>query len=78
MKWNEVSDSLPIAYKSGDWDGLASDLVLAETITGKKFIGQFYKGILDGQEFEDWYQVDEVNGSDGYINGVSRWAYIPD
>ena len=78
LVWNYIDDLLPICYSTGDWDGLQSDLFLAETFTGKKFIGQCYSGIMDGAAFFDWYQVDEINKNDWLITEkVTRWMKIP-
>ena len=76
--WIEVNNSLPLCTSTGDWDGKQSDIILAETITGKKFLAQCYEGFMDGSEFFDWYQVDEINQNDWLINeSVSRWMKIP-
>jgi len=78
MRWISTDEQLPMCYSTGNWDGKQSDLFLAETITGKKFIGQCYEGFMDGSAFFDWYQVDEVNQNDWLITEtVSRWLPIP-
>ena len=78
IRWLSVDEELPICYSTGNWDGKQSDSFLAETITGKKFIGQCYEGFMDGFVFFDWYQVDEVNQNDCLITEtVSRWMKIP-
>ena len=76
--WIEVNDTLPLCVSTGDWDGKQSEIILAETITGKKFLAQCYEGFMDGSAFYDWYQVDEINSNDWLINeSVSRWMKIP-
>ena len=76
--WIEVNNSLPLCTSTGDWDGKQSDIILAETITGKKFLAQCYEGFMDGSKFFDWYQVDEINQNDWLINeSISRWMKIP-
>ena len=76
--WIEVNDALPLCVSTGDWDGKQSEIILAETITGKKFLAQCYEGFMDGSDFYDWYQVDEINSNDWLINeSVSRWMKIP-
>ena len=76
--WIEVNDALPLCVSTGDWDGKQSEIILAETITGKKFLAQGYEGFMDGSDFYDWYQVDEINSNDWLINeSVSRWMKIP-
>jgi len=77
-QWVECSDKLPLCYISGDWDGRQSDLIIGETIEGKKFFGCCYEGFKDGVNFFDWYQVDEINRNDWMVNDtVSRWMSIP-
>lgn len=76
--WIEVRNQLPICTSTGNWDGKQSDIILAETMTGKKFLAQCYEGFMDGSAFYDWYQVDEINSNDWLINeSVSRWMKIP-
>ena len=76
--WIEVNDTLPLCVSTGDWDGKQSEIILAETITGKKFLAQCYEGFMDGSAFYDWYQVDEINSNYWLINeSVSRWMKIP-
>ena len=76
--WIEVNDTLPLCVSTGDWDGNQSEIILAETITGKKFLAQCYEGFMDGSAFYDWHQVDEINSNDWLINeSVSRWMKIP-
>ena len=76
--WIEVNDALPLCVSTGDWDGKQSEIILAETITGKKFLAQCYEGFMDGSAFYDWYQVDEINSNNWLINeSVSRWMKIP-
>lgn len=76
-QWISVEDGCPLCYSTGDWDGRQSDVVLAETITGKKFLAQCYEGVVDGSEFYDWYQVDEINKNDWLVTEyVFRWMAI--
>jgi len=73
MKWIQTKDKNPITYKSGHWDGLMSDEVIAEDKDGKKWIAVLYSGFLDGTEFNDWY-----NNNDYSIRNIVRWAEITD
>lgn len=78
IRWIDANKELPLCVSTGNWDGKQSDIVLAETFTGKKFIAQCYEGFMDGTAFFDWYQVDEINGNDWLITeAVSRWMKIP-
>jgi hypothetical protein len=56
-RWIPVSDGMPFCYQKGDWDGERSDLIIAETVSGKKFTAYCYSGFMDGQNFFDWAQV---------------------
>jgi hypothetical protein len=76
--WIESTEQLPICFELGHWDGKQSDLVIGETNNGKQFIGRCYEGVMDGVNFFDWYQVDEINNNDWLINDtVVRWMKIP-
>jgi hypothetical protein len=78
IRWLDANEELPLCVSTGNWDGKQSDIVLAETSTGKKFLAQCYEGFMDGNAFFDWCQVDEVNGNDWLITEtVSRWMKIP-
>jgi len=73
MTWKYTKDQLPHCYETGDWDGKKSDLIVGETLTGKKFLGCCYSGF----EFFDWYQVDDINRNDWLVNEtVVRWFEI--
>lgn len=77
-KWFNCSDKLPLCYKTGCWDGKKSDLILGETITGKKFLGICYVGIMNGHSFVEWYQIDEINKTEKHFNEeVFKWFSIP-
>lgn len=76
--WIDAREEQPLCVSTGNWDGKQSDIVIAETFTGKKFLAQCYEGFMDGSKFYDWYQVDEINSSDWLITeSVSRWMKIP-
>ncbi len=76
--WIDAREEQPLCVSTGNWDGKQSDIVLAETFTGKKFLAQCYEGFMDGSKFYDWYQVDQINSNDWLITeSVSRWMKIP-
>ena len=78
MIWIDPNKELPLCVSTGNWDGKQSDIVLAETITSKKFLAKCYEGFMDGAAFFDWYQVDELNRNDWLVTEtVSRWMKIP-
>lgn len=79
MSWKYTEKGeYPFVYKTGHWDGKASDLVLAEDINGNHFVAQFYEGFMDGHSFSDWYFVDSVSKKDWLVESVVRWMKIPD
>lgn len=49
----------PITYRSGNWDGKNSDVVIAISKEGKYFFAYFNDGIMDGEKFECWYDENE-------------------
>ena len=73
MDWKNTKNELPLAYRTGDWDGKNSDEVIAEDNLGKKYLAVYCEGKLDSTEFKDWYD------SDGFsINKeIVRWLEIP-
>lgn len=77
-EWINTDEKVFLCYSTGNWDGKQSDIVLAETITGKKFLAQCYEGYMDGGYFYDWYQVDEINRNDWLVTeNILRWIKIP-
>jgi len=55
MNWNNAEDSKPICYKTGDWEGKKSDVVLCVDANKEIHLAHCYEGILDGSYFFDWY-----------------------
>lgn len=55
MEWIYTKDQMPLAYKSGMFDGKKSDEVVAEGVSGRRYLATYYEGILDGIKFQDWY-----------------------
>ena len=72
-KWIPLSERLPLAYLSGDWDGLKSFPILAKDKDGKCFVAITYQGTMDGSEFCDW-----VDMNDCEIENIVSWQKIPD
>jgi hypothetical protein len=67
--WVKVEDRTPIAYKSGDFDGKQSDLVL--TYDAKRDVYEIsclYEGTLDGSKFKSWY-----DGNDFETSPPTHW-----
>lgn len=55
LEWFLTKDSKPHTYKTGNWDGKNSDQVVAMDNKGKIYIAHFCQGVMDGSEFEEWY-----------------------
>lgn len=72
MIWNNIKNKKPIAYKKGDWDGLKSDKILVCTKDEVYYVAVVYEGILDGNEFFQFYDENR----DFEINNVELWAEI--
>jgi hypothetical protein len=70
MVWYKVQNKKPIAYKSGCWDGKKSDPVLVQTKDGRFVVAEMYEGVLDGNEFCEFYD------GDFEVKGVSCWTHI--
>ena len=71
QQWISVKDKLPITYKTGDWDGKRSDLVICTLDNAKYCIARLYSGKIDGFEYNDW--VDE---DDDVSYKVTHWRYL--
>ena len=71
MIWNDVKKKKPHAYQSGGWDGLKSDKVLVCTGSGKYHVAEMYAGVMDGSEFNDFY-----DDRDFEIENVAFWTEI--
>jgi hypothetical protein len=79
MRWFYCEENrLPSCWEQGNWDGKKSELIIGETITGKRFIGCCYEGYMDGSSFFDWYENSELLETDYLITEtVVRWMNIP-
>ena len=71
MNWISIQKSKPLAYKTGCWEGKKSDPILVCTIGGKYHVVEMYEGILDGNEFLDFY-----DDRDFEIKNVFLWSEI--
>lgn len=69
----EVEDELPLCYQSGDWDGKRSDFVIGIDKDDVPHIVRLYSGFMDGNEFADWYNVDEFE-----VHDIVKWCKIPE
>ncbi|OBS12794.1 hypothetical protein ATE49_15460 [Elizabethkingia miricola] len=52
-------DVLPTTYRTGNWDGKNSDVVIAISKSGKYHVAFFNDGFMDGEKFECWYDENE-------------------
>ena len=71
MEWKDFKKTKPMAYESGCWDGLRSDLILVCTSGRQIHIVRMYYVIMDGSESFDFY-----DDNDCEINYVTYWAEI--
>jgi hypothetical protein len=73
QEWISVEDRLPIATETGNWDGKRTGLVLIYTLSGKYATARMYTGVLDGEEFIDWYTAND----DYILNVITHWQPLP-
>lgn len=71
-KWVSIHEDLPITWETGNWDGKRSDEYLVLTNKGEVKIAVLYSGIMDGNEFNDWYD------QNGFEINVVGWSKIPE
>ena len=71
MIWKNIKDKKPIAYKTGGWDGNKSDRLLVCTRSGKYHVAEMYEGVLDGNMFCDFYDINDFE-----ISNVAFWTEI--
>ena len=71
MIWHNLANKKPLAYKTGGWEGRKSDKILVCTMGGKYHVAEMYEGILDGNEFCDFY-----DDRDFEIQNVKYWTEI--
>jgi len=70
--WSNTEDEMPITFETGHWDGERSEKLVVRTEDHQTLVARLYSGILDGSEFEIWYDKD-----DSEINNVKAWIHIP-
>lgn len=71
MIWIDITQRKPIAYESGNWDGLRSSKVLVCTLARTYHVAVMYEGVMDGSEFCDFY-----DDNDFEIMNVKWWTEI--
>ena len=71
MIWNDIKKKKPLAIYGGRWDGLKSDKILVYTRSGKYKVAEMYEGILDGNQFCEFY-----DDRDCLISDVIYWTSI--
>ena len=74
MEWKYTQNETPIATESGDWDGNRSELVVAEDNFGFKYLARIYEGFMDGENFLNWVDDDDIM----IDSEIIRWVSIPD
>ncbi len=71
MILNDIKVRKPIATESGAWDGLKSDEILVCTMSRKYHIAVMYEGVLDGNEFCDFYDKHDYQ-----IENIIYWMEL--
>ena len=71
QRWIPVEEELPLAYISGNWDGLKSDFVIVKFKNGDWTKAVLYSGTMDGSEFNDWYCEQDYQ-----ISNITHWRPI--
>ena len=61
MDWKYVENTKPFCYKTGNWDGKQSDLVLCQDKNGEYHLAHCYEGFLDGSKFFEWYDKNDFD-----------------
>jgi hypothetical protein len=70
--WIDAVFHHPITYKTGNFDGKNSDLVLVKDACGKIYIGYMNECIMDGSHTKDWYDQNDFE-----IKKVVEWTKVP-
>jgi len=71
QRWIPIEKELPIAFESGNFDGLRSEFVIGKFKNGDWTKCRVYSGFMDGFNFVDW--VDE---HDCEILDIVEWRPI--
>jgi len=66
-----IEDAHPLCYKTGNYDGKQSDVVLTRDSLGVIRACTCIAGVLDGSKFVDFYTTD-----DWEVPNVVKWAAI--
>lgn len=73
-EWKYVEkNEFPNCWEAGEYDGRRSDIVVAQDNTGLLHVARMYRGFMDGSEFKDWYDSDDVDFGNAMI---VRWKEI--
>lgn len=67
------ADTPPVAFRSGDFDGLQSEFVLTVNKNNQYKIACSYQGVLDGNKFCAWYDENDFE-----IEKPLYWQYLTD
>ena len=70
--WIDAVFHHPVTYKTGNFDGKNSDLVLVKDAYGKIYIGYMNECIMDGSHTKDWYDQNDFE-----IKKVVEWIKLP-
>lgn len=70
--WKKLSEQKPNSYQTGHWDGRQSDTILFADLNGRFYVGKCYQGIMDGNEYIDFYDHNDYE-----VQNVTHWAEIP-
>ena len=68
QRWIPIIEEFPLTYKSGHWDGLKSDFVIAKDSTGEWHKAHLYSGFMDGSSFNSWYDERDFE-----LNDITHW-----
>lgn len=69
--WIPIKERLPRCFESGSWDGLRSEWCLVKNKEGDWFKARLYSGVMDGSEFNDWYDDDYFQ-----LNNITHFRQI--
>jgi len=61
QRWVPVKEEYPIAFESGNWDGLRSEFVLVKFIDNNWTKARLYSGFMDGSLFNDWVNENDFD-----------------
>lgn len=67
MIWRDINNSKPIAFESGNWDGLRSEKIIVKDVFDEFYIATMYLVLAD----ITFYDKNEYE-----IENVTHWANI--